>query len=74
LDGSQATEQKLSWPRRMWRDHEEGCLYLLAALIYIPAGVFLRTIVLNWVVGILFPLLVVYLVPTFVRRHRNRTR
>jgi hypothetical protein len=55
---------------RLWRDHEEGVLYVVAGLIYIPAGVFLKTVVLNWMLGILFPLIVVYLVPKQIRRRR----
>lgn len=56
---------------QLWSDHEEGVLYALAAGVYIPAGVFLKTIVLNWIVGILFPLLVVYIIPAAVRRCRT---
>ena len=62
------------WFRRLWRDHEEGVLYVVAVLIYIPGGVFLTSILLNWMVGILFPLIVVYLVPTGIRRLRGRGR
>ena len=57
---------------RLWREHEEGILYVAAAAIYIPAGVFLKTVVLNWMVGILFPLLVVCLVPKWIRRRRSK--
>ena len=57
--------------RRTWRAHEEGVLYAVAVAIYIPAGVFLGTIVLNWIVGILFPLLIVHVVPAAVRRGRR---
>jgi hypothetical protein len=58
--------------RRLWRNHEEGVLYAVAAVIYIPAGVFLRTVVLNWMLGILFPLIVVYLIPKQIRRWRSK--
>ena len=54
--------------RRIWTDHEEGMLYMLAAAVYVPAGVFLKSIVLNWIVGILFPVVVVAVIPSFVRR------
>jgi hypothetical protein len=54
--------------RRLWRDHEEGVLYAVAVVVYIGLGLWLKTIVLNWVVGPLFPLLVVYLIPTWTRR------
>ena len=60
------------WARRLWRDHEEGVLYAVAVAVYVPAGLLLRTIVLNWLVGLLFPLLVVHVVPTLVRRLRSR--
>jgi hypothetical protein len=63
---------KRGWFGRVWRDHEEGILYAVAAVIYIPAGVFLKTVVLNWMVGILFPLIVVYLVPKQIRRTRSK--
>lgn len=53
--------------------HEETVLYAVAAVVYIVLGVFLKTVILNWVVGPLFPLLVVYLIPTWVRRWRGRT-
>ncbi len=56
------------WPRRLWQEHEEGVLYALAVALYIPAGYFLGELVLNWIVGITFPLVVVHLVPTGVRR------
>ncbi len=59
-----------SWLRRMWEEHEEGVLYTIAVVVYIPAGVFLKTVVLNWIFGILFPLIVVYLIPTWIRRLR----
>lgn len=52
--------------------HEEALLYAVAAVVYIVLGVFLKTVILNWVVGPLFPLLVVYLIPTWVRRWRAR--
>ena len=59
---------------RIWRNHEEGVLYAVAALIYIPAGVFLKEIVLNWIVGITFPFVVVYLVPRIVRHMASEVR
>jgi uncharacterized membrane protein YfcA len=62
---------KSGWFGRLWREHEEGVLYAVAALIYIPAGVFLKTVVLNWMLGILFPLIVVYLIPKQIRRRRS---
>jgi hypothetical protein len=58
---------------RLWRGHEEGLLYVVAAVLYIPGGVFLKTAFLNWLVGILFPLTVVYLAPQWIRRWRSNT-
>lgn len=57
---------------RLWREHEEGCLYAVAAVVYITLGYFLKTLVLNWIVGPLFPLLVVYLIPNWIRRARRK--
>ena len=57
--------------RRLWAEHEEGVLYAIAVVVYIPAGVFLKTIVLNWFVGITFPVVVVYLIPAAIRRWRR---
>lgn len=61
------------WRRlgRVIAAHEEGALYVLAALVYVPSGVLLRSIALNWIVGILFPLFVVSVVPSLVRRARG---
>ena len=59
---------------RLWREHEEGLLYVVAVLVYIPLGLLVKTVVLSWVIGPLFPLLVVYLIPTWVRRLRSRRR
>jgi hypothetical protein len=58
--------------RTFWREHEEGLLYGIAAAVYIPAGVFLKTILLNWIVGISFPFVVVYLIPMLVRKRLQR--
>ena len=67
-----ATDREIGFVRRLWRDHEEGVLYAVAVIVYIPAGVFLKTVVLNWMLGILFPLIVVYLIPNRIRRWRSR--
>jgi hypothetical protein len=57
--------------RRFVADHEEGVLYALAVVVYIALGVTLRSVVLNWIVGPLFPFLVVYLVPRLLRGGRD---
>jgi hypothetical protein len=59
--------------RRLWAEHEEGLLWALAVVLYIPLGVLLKTVVLNWLVGPLFPLLIVYLIPTWIRRWSSRS-
>lgn len=58
-------------PASFLRRHEEGVLYVVAAAVYITLGVFLKSLVLNWVVGPLFPFLVVYLIPKWVRGGRE---
>ena len=42
--------------------------YAVALAIYVVAGVFLKTWVLNWIIGPLFLLIALYLVPTGARR------
>lgn len=57
--------------RQLWRAHEEGLLYALAAIVYISAGVMVKAIVLNWIVGILFPVVVVSAIPSMIRRRAS---
>ena len=42
--------------------------YLAALLVYVVLGVLVRSVVLNWIVGPLFLLLTLYLLPLAVRR------
>ena len=42
--------------------------YLVALVIYVLLGLVFKSAVLNWVVGPLFPLAVLYLVPQLLRR------
>ena len=42
--------------------------YLAAFLVYVVLGLLLRSVVLNWIVGPLFLLLTLYLLPLAVRR------
>lgn len=42
--------------------------YAVALGAYIAAGFFLKSAVLNWIVGPLFPLAVFYAVPALLRR------
>jgi hypothetical protein len=55
------------------RDPSPGW-YLAALVGYVIAGFFLKSVLLNWVVGPLFLLIVLYLVPTWLRRWSGRPR
>lgn len=44
--------------------------YLVAFVVYVALGYFLKSVVLNWIVGPLFLLIVLYLVPRAFRRRR----
>lgn len=48
-----------SWPWWSWA---------LTFASYVALGYVLRSLVLNWIVGPLYPLFVMYLVPTWLRR------
>jgi hypothetical protein len=48
--------------------------YAAALLVYVGAGYFFKSVLLNWVVGPLFLLITLYLVPTLVRRLAGRVR
>ena len=43
-------------------------LYVLAFVVYVVLGLLTRSVVLNWIVGPLFLLLTLYLLPLAVRR------
>jgi hypothetical protein len=56
-------------------DRDIGAGWYVAALVgYVAAGFFLKSILLNWLVGPLFLLIVLYLVPRFVRGVGRRLR
>ena len=42
--------------------------YVAALVVYIGAGYFLKTWLLNWIIGPLFLLIVLYLLPTWFSR------
>lgn len=42
--------------------------YVAALVVYIAAGYFLKTWLLNWIIGPLFLLIVLYLLPTWFAR------
>jgi hypothetical protein len=48
--------------------------YAFALVLYVALGYFLKTWVLNWIIGPLFLLIVLYLIPTAVRRLFQRER
>jgi hypothetical protein len=58
----------------LWARHEQFFLYAIAAVTYITLGVFLQTFVLNWVVGPLYLLLVVWIIPEWIRGLRLKRR
>lgn len=55
------------------RHGDIGVGWYLAALIgYVAIGYATQSVVLNWIVGPLFPFIVLYLGPTLVTRVRSR--
>jgi hypothetical protein len=48
--------------------------YVFTLAVYVAAGFFLKTWLLNWIIGPLFLLLTLYLVPTWLRRLVRRGR
>ncbi len=42
--------------------------YVVALVVYVVAGYFLKSFLLNWIIGPLFLLISLYLVPTWLRR------
>ena len=45
--------------------------YVVALVVYVVGGYFLKSWLLNWIIGPLFLLIALYLVPTWVRRLRT---
>lgn len=45
--------------------------YGVALILYIVAGFYTKSVVLNWIVGPLFPLVALYLVPRLFRRRKR---
>lgn len=52
---------------------ESAYLHVAAVLTYIPLGIFLRTPILNWIVGPMYLVLFMWWVPPLVDRLRGRT-
>ena len=51
----------------LWGPGPGPRLYVLAFAVYVVLGIATRSVVLNWIVGPLFPLIVLYLLPLAVR-------
>jgi hypothetical protein len=47
-----------------------GWAYVVVLAVYVVLGVFLKTIVLNWIVGPLFLVLTLHLLPNLFDRRR----
>lgn len=45
--------------------------YGFALVLYLVLGYLTKSVVLNWVIGPLFPLIVLYVIPSFWRRVRD---
>lgn len=54
------------------RDLRPVVAFTAALVIYIVLGVALKSVVLNWIVGPLFPMVLLYAVPAGLRRVRRR--
>lgn len=61
---AQSSTRPDPWPRWAW---------VLTFVSYVFLGYHLKSIVLNWIVGPLYPLLVMYLIPNLVRRVLGRS-
>ena len=55
-------------------DRVPAYAYLVALAVYVALGLVARSLVLNWIVGPLFPMLVLYLIPRTMRRRLSRAR
>jgi len=55
-------------------DHISRWWYATALVVYVTAGFFLKSVLLNWLVGPLFLLIVLYIVPTLLRNLTRKAR
>lgn len=46
--------------------------YVVTFAVYVALGVTLKSVVLNWIVGPLFPVLTLYVLPTLLRQRFGR--
>lgn len=51
--------------------HENPVAWAVLFVAYVGLGMALKSVVLNWIVGPLFPLLFLYLLPRALGRHRT---
>lgn len=63
--GATRSERELTGRESVW-------LHVAAVVTYVPLGVLLRTPLLNWIVGPMYLVLVVWLVPPLLDRVRGR--
>jgi hypothetical protein len=61
-----------SAPEFAWRGREEAVVYAAAAVAYVALGVGLQSMVLNWIVGPLFLVGVVWASSAVLGRRRGR--
>jgi hypothetical protein len=56
------------WTPEAWGPGPRPWAYLAALLVYVALGLLVRTFVLNWIIGPLFLLLTLYLLPLAFRK------
>lgn len=61
----------MSSPRRPLQDQPIAWVVLL--VVYIALGVAVKSVVLNWIVGPIFPLIGLYLLPRLLGRSEQTT-
>lgn len=54
-----------------FRRHRELVLNVLAVVTYIPLGIVVRTAMLNWIIGPLYYVFFVAVVPNFLSKRRR---
>ena len=73
-DGAGADDGEEAAPGFAWRGREEAVVYAAAAVAYVALGVGLQSVVLNWIVGPLFLVGVVWGASAVLGRRRGRER
>ncbi len=67
-DLAEATDQRAPTGRPL---SENPYAWAVLFAVYVGLGVVLKSVVLNWIVGPLFPLVFLYLLPRALGRHRT---